>query len=381
MSVLLKYGLFSVILFACTFCSKLNNDEVKPMINKSEFGKMPDGQVIYAFDAVNSKGAEMQIISYGAIVTKLTMPDKNGKFDDIVLGYDNLEGYLKVNPYFGAIVGRYGNRIGKAKFSLDGTEYQLDVNDGENHLHGGSAGFDRVVWTGEVVEREEGPAVKMTYISPDGEMGYPGEVTLSVVFILSNNNELILEYSGTTDKTTILNPTHHSYFNLTGNPENTILDHKLMMKASKFTPVDAGLITTGELKDVKGTPFDFTSPTKIGARINDDNEQLKFGKGYDHNWAIDNYDGSVKSIVTLYDETSGRLMEILTDEPGMQFYSGNFIDGTITGKKGIVYNFRTGLCLEAQHFPDSPNKDQFLPVTLKPGETYTQKTIYRFSVK
>lgn len=372
---------FILILTVFIACTKTKNDGAKDMIDKSEYGTMPDGQVVYAFDMKNADGAEMQIITYGAIITKLTMPDRDGKYGDIVQGYDNLEGYVKVNPYFGAIVGRYGNRIGEGKFTLGGTEYQLDINDGENHLHGGSRGYDKVVWTGEIIEREEGPAVKMSYTSPDGEMGYPGEVKIDVVFILSNNNELILEYSGTTDKTTILNPTHHSYFNLTGNPENTILDHELMIKASKITPVDAGLITTGELEDVAGTPFDFTSPTKIGAGINEDNEQLKFGKGYDHNWAIDEYDGTVREIATLYDATSGRFMEILTDEPGLQFYSGNFLDGTITGKKGIVYKFRTGLCLEAQHYPDSPNKEHFQSVTLKPGETYTQKTIYRFSVK
>jgi aldose 1-epimerase len=381
MRFMLKSISISLILFACVFCTQTNNDEVKPMINKSEYGKMPDGKVIYAFDAVNANGAKMQVISYGAIVTKLIMPDKEGKFADVVLGYDNLEGYVRMSPYFGAIVGRYGNRIGKGKFTLDGTDYQLDINDGENHLHGGSKGFDKVVWTGEIVERKEGPAVKMTYVSPDGEMGYPGDVTLSVVIILSNNNELIFEYSGTTDKPTILNPTHHGYFNLTGNPENTILDHYLMINAHKFTPVDAGLITTGELEDVEGTPFDFTTATKIGERINEDNQQLKYGKGYDHNWVIDDYNDSVKTAATLYDETSGRFMEVLTDEPGIQFYSGNFLDGTITGKNGIVYKRRTGLCLEAQHYPDSPNKENFPSVTLRPGETYSQKTIYRFSTK
>ncbi len=379
-SVISKFFVFAVLLM-CVSCMKLNNDGVKSMVNKSEFGKMPDGKVIYAFDMINSNGAEMRVITYGAIVTKLTMPDNKGVFEDVVLGYDDLKSYLRANPYFGAIVGRYGNRIGKGKFSLEGVDYQLNINDGLNHLHGGSKGFDKVVWTGEIIERKEGPAVKMTYNSFDGEMGYPGNVKLDVILILSDNNELILEYSGTTDKTTILNPTHHGYFNLTGNPENTILDHELMLKAANFTPIDAGLITTGELTDVKDTPFDFTNPTKIGLKINDENEQLKFGHGYDHNWAIDNYNGTVQLVASLYDSGSGRFMEIYSDEPGIQFYSGNFLDGKIKGKKGIIYKFRSGLCLETQHFPDSPNKENFHSVTLKPGETYTQKTIYHFTNK
>ncbi|MBK8947159.1 MAG: galactose mutarotase [Ignavibacteriae bacterium] len=359
------------------------NEKEKQVTEKSNslFGKLSDGREVNMFTLKNKNGAEVKIIEFGATVTSLKVPDKNGKIEDVVLGYDKLEDYINGTSYFGAIVGRYGNRIGKGKFNLNEDDFQLSINDGENHLHGGKIGFNKVLWIGETLQSSEGESVKLTYVSPDGEEGYPGTANISIMYTLTESNELKIEYSATTDKTTIMNPTHHSYFNLSGNFQNTILDHELMMDADFFTPVDKGLITTGELVKVENTPMDFKVPTKIGKNINAEYEQLIFGKGYDHNWVLNNYDGSLKNVASLYDSTSGRLMEILTDQPGLQFYSGNFLNGTSIGKNGEKYNFRTGLCLETQKFPDSPNKANFPSVTLNPGEVYNQITIYKFSVK
>lgn len=369
-------AVMSVLIIGCQ-----NNKKVETMIEKSLYGKLSDGREVFQFMLHNNSGMKVQIINFGAIVTSISVPDRNGKFEDVILGYDSLSGYVNDNSYQGAIVGRYGNRIGKGKFKLDDKEFQLTINDGENHLHGGKIGFHKVLWDAKVVSDTGEPALALTYISPDGEEGYPGNVTLTVTYTLTNNNELRIDYKGTTDKPTILNPTHHSYFNLTGNPENTILDHQLMIDADTFTPVDKGLITTGEKKSVDKTPMDFRTPFAIGARINDKFEQLTFGKGYDHNWVLRNYDGKVNKTVELYEPLSGRLMTVYTDQPGMQFYSGNFLDGSIKGKKRISYQYRTGLCLEAQCFPDSPNKPEFPSVTLRPGQEYNQTTIYQFSIK
>ncbi|MBI1937177.1 MAG: galactose mutarotase [Ignavibacteriales bacterium] len=351
------------------------------MIDKNLFGTLPDGQQVYSYTLKNKVGMEVSIINYGAAVVSLTAPDRNGKFEDIVLGYDSLEGYINDKSYFGSIVGRYGNRIGKGKFSIDGSNYQLTINDGENHLHGGINGYNKVFWNAEPVTTDSSQSLKLTYVSQDGEQGYPGTVTLQVIYTLNDNNELQINYTGVTDKPTILNPTHHSYFNLTGNQENTILDHELTINAENFTPVVKGLITTGGLAKVENTPLDFRKHEKIGLRINNDFEQLKLGNGYDHNWALDNYNGKLQKAVELYDSSSGRKMEVFTDQPGMQFYSGNFLDGTIKGKKNILYKLRTGLCLEAQGFPDSPNKPSFPSVRLNPGEKYKQTTIYKFSTR
>jgi len=351
------------------------------MIEKTIYGKLPDGREVFQYTLKNAAGVEVKIINYGAIVTSIKVPDRDGKLADIVLGYDSLSGYLGDNAFLGAIVGRYGNRIGKGKFKIDGEEYQVTVNDGENHLHGGKVGFNKVLWDAKVVSSTAEPALALTYVSPDGEEGYPGTVTLTVTYTLTNKNELRIDYEGKTDKPTLLNPTHHSYFNLTGNPTETILNHELTIDADKFTPVDAGLIPTGELADVADTPFDFRKPQKIGLRINDQNEQLQFGHGYDHNWVLNNYDRTVHKEVELYEPLSGRLMEVSTDQPGMQFYSGNFLNGTIRGKNGVLYQHRTGLCLEAQCFPDSPNKSNFPSVILRPSQVYRQRTIYKFSVK
>lgn len=348
---------------------------------KALFGKLPDGQEVFQYTLTNKSGAIMKVINYGAIVTSLTIPDRNGKYEDIVLGYDSLQGYIIGNSYFGAIIGRYGNRIGKGQFTLEGKKYQLALNNGENHLHGGNIGFDKALWNAETVQDSAGPSLRLTYISPDGEEGYPGKVTLSVTYTLTDKNELHIVYKGTTDKTTILNPTHHSYFNLSGSFTNTILDHLLTIEADTITPVDKGLITTGKLLDVTNTPMDFRTPIAIGARINNSFEQLIFGKGYDHNWVIKDYvKGKIRKAAEVYEQKTGRLMTVYSDQPGLQFYSGNFLDGTASGK-GVFYKHRTGLCLEAQCYPDSPNKPEFPSVILKPGEVYQQTTIYKFSTK
>jgi aldose 1-epimerase len=349
-------------------------------ITRQLFGRTPDGISVDLFTLVNESGMEAKITNYGAIVVSLKVKGRDGQADDVVLGYDTLQEYIDNNPYFGAIVGRYGNRINRGQFSLDGVDYSLAINDGENHLHGGVRGFDKVVWDAEPINSEE-PALKLSYLSRDDEEGYPGNLKVTVTYTLTRDNGLKIEYHALTDRATVLNLTHHSYFNLSGAGEETILDHILWINADKTTPVVKGLIPTGEFSDVTGTPFDFRKPTPIGKRIDEDDPQLALGPGYDHNWVLNGWDGSLKPAVTLYDPRSGRFMEVLTTEPGMQFYSGNFLDGTVLGKGGKVYSFRSALCLEADHFPDSPNQPGFPSVVLRPGETYTQTTIYRFSVK
>jgi aldose 1-epimerase len=377
----MKRILFYVFLiYSIILLSFISNKKENSVIEKTLYGKLPDGHEVYQYTLKNKSGVTMKVINFGAVITSLTVPDRNGKYEDIVLGYDSLQGYLNGKSYFGAIVGRYGNRIGKGRFKLDGKEFQLTINDGENHLHGGILGFNEVLWDSRTVQDSAGPTVELTYVSIDGEEGYPGKVTLTVTYTLTDKNELRIAYKGTTDKVTILNPTHHSYFNLSGSFTNTILDQYLTIEADAITPVDKGLIPTGKLLDVTKTPMDFRNPTAIGARINDPFEQLIFGKGYDHNWVLKNYDGKVRKVAELYEQKSGRLMSVYTDQPGLQFYSGNFLDGTAKGK-GVSYQLRTGLCLEAQCYPDSPNKPDFPSVTLKPGDVYHQTTIYQFSTK
>jgi len=321
-----------------------------------------------------------KIITYGAVVVSLTAPDKSGKYEDVVLGYDNIEGYAADRAYFGAIVGRYGNRIARGKMTIDGKEYQLAINNPPNSLHGGVVGFNKKIWTVDGANvTKNGPAITMTLVSNDGEENYPGTVKLKVVYTLTNNDELSIVYTGATDKTTVLNPTNHSYFNLSGDMNNTILDHEVMIAADKTTPVDRGLIPLGNFADVAGTPMDFRTAKKIGRDINADYEQLKIAGGYDHNWAMNTYDKKVRLIATVYEPNSGRFMKVLSDQPGVQFYTGNFLDGRVKGKNGVMYKKRSGLCLEAQHYPDSPNKPQFPTTLLKPGEIYHQTTIYKFS--
>jgi aldose 1-epimerase len=364
------------VMFLMYACGK----KVDDTIQKEHFGITNEGESVDIYTLTNIRGARVRITNYGAIVQSLTVPDRHNNFEDVVLGYETLDGYIQDDAFFGAIVGRYGNRIAGGRFTLNGTEYQLTLNEGNNHLHGGN-GFFKRVWSAEEVESELGPALKLTYHSPHLEEGYPGNLTIEVLYTLTDQNELRIDYTAVTDQKTIINPTHHSYFNLSGDLTRPITDHELMIDAGAYTPVNNELIPTGELRGVVNTPMDFLQPTKIGARIDDDYEQLRIGGGYDHNWVLNNFDRSVRKVGSLYEPESGRLMEIYTTEPGLQFYSGNFLDGTKTGKESVVYNHRTGLCLEAQHFPNAPNIEHFHPVTLNPGETYRQTTIYKFSVR
>lgn len=372
-------GLTAALAAACFVGCGTTSEKGPSEIERKPFGKLPDGTQIESFTLKNKNGAEAKIINYGGIVTSLKVPDKNGKLGDVVLGYDNLEGYLKESPYFGAMIGRYGNRIAKGKFTLEGKEYTLAVNNGPNALHGGIKGFDKVVWTPRLMAVEDHPALELTYLSRDGEEGYPGNLKVTAVYTLTEDNGLKLEYTATTDKATVVNLTQHSYFNLAGEGDN--LQHEVTIPADKFTPVDSTLIPTGELKPVEGTPFDFRKPTTIGARINQEDEQLKFGNGYDHNWVINKEPGKYTLMASVYEPTSGRVLEVFSTEPGLQFYTGNFLDGKITGKNGWVYKFRTAFCMEPQHFPDSPNKPNFPSVVLKPGEQYKHTLMFRFSTK
>jgi aldose 1-epimerase len=349
-------------------------------MTKQDWGKGPDGQAVELYTLKNSKGMQATITNYGARVTTLLVPDRNGQMADVVLGFDSLDGYLKDNPYFGTVVGRYGNRIAKGRFTLNGKEYQLATNNGPNALHGGIRGFDKRVWTARDVSKDGVPALELTYLSRDKEEGYPGNLTAKVTYTLTENNELRLDYEVSTDQDTIQNLTNHSYFNLAGQGEGSILDHVVQIHADRFTPVDATLIPTGELKPVEGTPFDFRQPTAISARIEQKDEQLIRGKGYDHNFVLNGARGELSPAARVYEPKSGRVMEVLTTQPGVQFYVGNFLDGTLTGKGGKRYDFRYGFCLETQHFPDSPNQPQFPSVVLKPDGPFRSTTVYRFLV-
>lgn len=375
-----------LIMIVCVFSAAMiiscsgTKQETKTM-EKGIFGKTPDGQEVEIVHLKNKSGMQAGIMTYGATLVSLTVPDRHGVMSDIVLGFDSLFNYVKESPYFGSTVGRYGNRIGKGLFELNGAKYTLAVNNGANHLHGGLKGFDKVVWTVDQKESVEGKSLVLRYVSKGGEEGYPGTLTVKVVYSLTDENELRIDYEATTDKPTIVNLTHHSYFNLSGAGNGDILGHELFIDADRFTPVDEGLIPTGELRSVRGTPMDFTKPEVIGARINAPYEQLKKGGGYDHNWVLNKVAGTFGLAARAYEKTSGRVMEVLTTEPGIQFYSGNFLDGTLTGKGGKKYGHRFGFCLETQHFPDSPNKPQFPSTALNPGSVYKTSTIYRFSAK
>jgi len=348
-------------------------------IRRTPFGKSPEGKLIELFTLRNATGAEVRITNYGGIVTHLFVPDHSGQFGDVVLGYDTLDGYLKNNPYFGCLVGRFGNRIAGGRFTLDGQTYTLACNNGPNHLHGGLKGFDKVLWTARPLDSEVDPSLELCYLSPDGEEGYPGNLNVTAIYTLTNDNALRLSFTATTDEATIVNLTHHSYFNLAcaGN----ILDHEVMITADRFTPVNENLIPTGEVAPVRGTPLDFTTAHKIGDRINASHEQLQRGQGYDHNFVINNSTGQLAKVAEVFEPLSGRVLELLTTEPATQFYSGNFLDGSITGKGGQIYAQRSGFCLEPQHFPDSPNQPNFPPVTLRPGQEYRSTMVYKFSTK
>jgi aldose 1-epimerase len=348
-----------------------------PGVTKSVFGKTKDGREAHLFTLSNKSGMQVIISDFGGTVVSIKVPDRNGKVGDVVLGYDTLEGYQQGTASFGATVGRYANRIAGAKFSLDGKEYVLEKNNGENHLHGG---FNKVLWDAEPGAGKGGPSLKIHYLSMDGEENFPGNLSVTVVFTLTDANELKIEYTATTDKKTVLNLTNHSYFNLS--ESDTILSHQLTLRASRFTPVNAGLIPTGELRPVAGTPFDFRQATAIGARIDQDDEQLKLGHGYDHNWVLDGGMKSEPSLAAiLYEPTSGRVVEAWTTQPGIQIYTGNFLDGTSHGKGGKNYPRRSAVCLETQHFPDSPNHPDFPTTTLVPGKEFHSVTIYKFSTK
>jgi aldose 1-epimerase len=344
------------------------------------FGKTPDGREVDLYTLRNKNGLEVGIISFGGVIRTLKAPDRNGKFEDVVLGFDTLDSYVAKNPYFGALVGRYANRIGGAKFSLDGKEYNVPKNDGPNCLHGGIHNFSKQVWTAKGAGTPNEARLVLEYVSADGEEGFPGKLTATVTYTLDDNNELRIDYAAVSDKPTVINLTNHSYFNLAGQGNGDILNHVVTIHASKFTPVDATLIPTGELKPVAGTPFDFTKPTRIGERIGGDDQQLKHGMGYDHNWVLD-HTGSLAVAARAEDPGSGRVLEVLTDQPGVQFYTGNHLTGADHGKGGTVYQQRYGFCLETQHFPDSPNKPSFPTAVLRPGEHYHTTTVFRFSAK
>jgi len=350
-------------------------EQAKMSITKESFGKTPDGKQVDLYTLTNANGIRARISSYGAILVSLQLPDRQGKLADVALGFDTLDGYFTDHPYFGVTVGRYGNRIGGAKFTLNGVEYKLAANNGPNHLHGGIKGFDKVLWEAEQIQTSDEVGVKLTYMSKDGEEGYPGNLACVVTYTLNNDNELKINYEAITDKPTVVNLTNHTYWNLAGQGSGDILSHELMINADKYTVVDEGLIPTGENRSVKDSPMDFTEPMPIGSRID------QVPGGYDHNYVLNRTGTGLSLCARVYEPTSGRVLEIHTVEPGVQFYSGNFLDGTIKGKAGKVYNKHYGFCLETQHFPDSPNKPEFPSVVLEPGQKYQTVTVHRFYTK
>ena len=363
----------SVTIFASGLQAEANSK-----MQKQSFGKTEDGQTVDLYILTNKNGVEAGITNYGGTVVWLKAPDRDGKRDDVVLGYDTVDGYATGKAYIGATVGRYANRIAHATFTLDGTTYSLAKNDGDNHLHGG---FSKRVWTAKDVSGSAGQALELTYLSKDGEEGFPGNLLVKVVYTLTDANELKIDYSATTDKDTVLNLTNHAYFNLAGQGNGDVLQQQIMIRADRFTPIDAVSIPTGELRSVKGTPFDFTTLTAIGARIDQDDQQLKLGKGYDHNWVLNKEKaGSLSLAAQAYDPHSGRLLEVWTTEPGIQLYTGNFLDG-IHGRDNKGYNRRDAFCLETQHFPDSPNHPSFPTTELKPAQHFESTTVYKLSVK
>ncbi len=375
----LAAGLLAAVVAGCCCIS---GSHQTPSITKSDFGKTPDGQAVELYTLKNAKGAEACIMTYGGVMEKLLVPDRNGNLADVVLGFDTLDGYVGPNcPYFGALIGRFGNRIGGAQFTLDGQTYTLAKNDHGNTLHGGLKGFDKVLWTARPSLGAHGPQLVLAYVSKDGEEGFPGNLEVTAIYTLTDDNELRLEYTAKTDKDTVVNLTDHSYFNLAGQGNGDILNHVVYINANQTTPTDAHLIPTGALADVTGTPFDFRTPTTIGARINDPDTLLQYGPGYDHNWVINNPPGQFGLQARVVEPHSGRVLEVWSDQPGLQFYAGNFLDGTITGKDGKVYQRRSAFTMEPQHFPDSPNKPGFPSVELKPGDTYHCTIVYKFSTQ
>jgi aldose 1-epimerase len=378
MKLFVNAVLATLVLAACSSKKQENNnfEAVDTLVKASAFQREIDGKQVNLYTLKNDSGMVVKITNFGARIVSMLVPDKNGKYDDITLGFSSIDGYLNDDMYLGCVVGRYANRIGKATFKLDGKTYSLYANDHGNTLHGGLKGFDKKVWDAT----QQGDTLTLTYTSPDGEEGYPGTLKVTVQYILTNNNELIMKYEATTDKRTIVNLTNHAYYNLHGEGNGDILDHYLEIFASQTTPVDSLLIPTGALADVTNTPFDFRKPHKIGERINDDNDQLKKGKGYDHNWVLDKKENELSLAVRLTDSISGRILELYTTEPGIQVYSGNFMNGKVVGKSGKPYNYRGAIAMEPQHFPDSPNKPNFPSVVLEPGKTYTQTSIVKIGI-
>lgn len=382
------FGLVTLLALAATTGSLADDAEqgsVLGSITKQTWGNMPDGRPAHLYTLKTKAGMTMRVSDYGCTIVSLTAPDRNERFADVVLGYDRLEDYIRNSPYFGAAIGRYGNRIADGKFTLDGKNYELNTNNEPAgvpcHLHGGKFGFDKVLWEAEGIVSDGAVGLRFRHFSPDGDEGYPGNLDVTIHYWLTDASELRIEYEATTDQATPVNLTHHSYFNLAGHDSGTILNQELMIAADRMTPVNKGLIPTGERRPVKGTPFDFTSPTPIGRHVDAKDEQISYGPGYDHNWVLSRWDGKLRSAVTLRDPASGRMMEILTTEPAMQFYSGNFLDGSNVGKGGHAYQHRTGLCLEPQHYPDSPNHPEFPSTILQPDEVYRSVSVYRFSAK
>jgi aldose 1-epimerase len=359
----------------------LEGDDDLTELTEAVWGALPSGEQIRLYTLRNAAGVEISITNYGGRIVTVKIPDRDGRFADVALGFDDLDGYLRKNPFFGALVGRYANRIANGEFKLDGTTYHLPRNNGENSLHGGLKGFDKVAWKTQSTHTKDGPALRLEYVSADGEEGYPGKLTAIVTYSLSDTNELSIEYEATTDKSTVLNLTNHSYFDLSGQGSGKILDHVATIYADRITPVNSHLIPTGELQPVDGTPFDFRQPTRIGERIDQDDQQLKYGAGYDHNYVLNRKSEGLQLAARVLDPASGRTVEALTTQPGMQFYTGNHLaESLVRGKGGVVYGFRSGFCLETQHFPDSPNQPQFPSTELKPGARFEQTTVFRFSV-
>lgn len=373
-----------LILVSIISCKQSNEsstsaDNQADSISVRSFGKLADGTEAKLYLLKNANGMEVEISDFGGTIYRWTAPDKDGKFADITLGCDTLDSYLKGAKYLGALIGRYGNRIANGQFKIDGVTYNLAKNNGPNSLHGGNVGYNAVLWKAKPINGAE-PALELTYLSKNGEEGYPGNLNVKVLYTLKNDNSLQIDYEATTDKKTVVNLTNHAYFNLAGEGNGDILSHELQISADKFLPVDATLIPLGNLQDVKGTPFDFTTPHVIGERINDTTDvQIKRGGGYDHCWVFTDTSDKLKSVAKVTEKTSGRVMEVLTTEPAVQFYTGNFLNGSATGKSGVKYAYRYGFCLETQHFPDSPNQAAFPSTLLEPGKTYKTTTVYKFS--
>lgn len=378
----MKHAFYVIIGFAVMFAGwHCRPQQPQVSLTQKEFGTLEDGTPVDLFTLTNAQGMQVSITNYGGIVTHLLVLDKRGEFGDVVLGYDSLQGYLRQSPYFGAIVGRYGNRIANGTFELDGQMYSLAQNNGPNHLHGGIRGFDKVVWDAQPNTTDSSAALRLSYLSPDGEERYPGNLQVEVTYTLTNDNALAIEYNATTDQATVCNLTNHTYFNLKDGGASSILDHRLQLYADFYTPVDETLIPTGEIAPVANTPFDFRQPTEIGARIDEPHAQLQHGGGYDHNFVLNGEPGELRLAAVVSEPTTGRLLEVYTEEPGVQFYSGNFLDGSIVGKDGISYEQRSGFCLETQHYPNSPNQPNFPSTVLRPGDLYSTRTVWKFKTE